>query len=231
MGYYELLQVSKSATDDEILQNYLSLARRLHPERHPFFMDRAFEAFKKLSEAFDVLSNPSLRDVYDDSGSKGLNKKLEEGKISRSFGFDKPFFSDDDISGYTYERAKKLFDDAVKKGKPDLTLEKEDDLLKASKDFEDFFKNFNKGNEESKMWGTTQQYSSISRDGKKVTVTRTSKLNPDGTIKTEVSECYDDGTGKPETKSVTSEEKWKGISQEKEKKGITQSQEKQFVTQ
>src|SRR5262245_30511062 len=66
--YYEVLGVSRSATQKEIQSAFRKLARKLHPDVNPG--DRAAEQrFKEVSEAHDVLSDPEKRKLYDRFGA------------------------------------------------------------------------------------------------------------------------------------------------------------------
>ncbi|WP_186646220.1 molecular chaperone DnaJ [Fluviispira vulneris] len=70
--YYEILQVSKSASADEIKKSYRKLAVQYHPDRNPG--DKAAEEkFKEAAEAYEVLSDPAKRQRYDQFGHAGLN--------------------------------------------------------------------------------------------------------------------------------------------------------------
>ena len=65
--YYELLGVSRDAKADEIRKSYRKLARKYHPDLNPG--DKAAEErFKKVQEAYDVLSDSKKRQVYDQHG-------------------------------------------------------------------------------------------------------------------------------------------------------------------
>lgn len=65
--YYGTLGVSRDAKDDEIRKNYRKLARKYHPDLNPG--DKAAEdRFKNVQEAYDVLSDPKKRPVYDQYG-------------------------------------------------------------------------------------------------------------------------------------------------------------------
>lgn len=65
-SYYELLQIDKSATDDQIKKAYRKLALRFHPDKCK--APQAEDAFKKISKAFQCLSDAYKRKMYDASG-------------------------------------------------------------------------------------------------------------------------------------------------------------------
>jgi molecular chaperone DnaJ len=69
--YYEILGVSKSATQDEIKKSYRKLAMQYHPDRNPGNKE-AEEKFKEAAEAYEVLSNDEKRAKYDRYGHSGL---------------------------------------------------------------------------------------------------------------------------------------------------------------
>lgn len=69
--YYEILGVSKSASDDEIKKAYRKLAIKYHPDKNPG--DKEAEAkFKEISEAHEVLSDKQKRARYDQFGHAGV---------------------------------------------------------------------------------------------------------------------------------------------------------------
>ena len=65
--YYEVLGVSKTATDDEIKKAYRKIAIKYHPDRNPGNKE-AEEKFKEAAEAYDVLHDPQKRQQYDQFG-------------------------------------------------------------------------------------------------------------------------------------------------------------------
>ena len=70
--YYEVLGVSKTATEEEIKKAYRKIALQNHPDTHPNDKD-AEERFKEASEAYEVLSDPKKRSAYDQYGFSGMN--------------------------------------------------------------------------------------------------------------------------------------------------------------
>lgn len=70
--YYEVLGVSKDATDDQIKKAYRKIAMANHPDTHPNDKD-AEERFKEASEAYEVLSNPEKKSAYDKYGFAGVD--------------------------------------------------------------------------------------------------------------------------------------------------------------
>ncbi len=67
--YYELLGISKSATDDEIKKAFRKMAKKYHPDANPDNRAEAEAKFKKINEAYEVLSDPQKRKMYDQFGT------------------------------------------------------------------------------------------------------------------------------------------------------------------
>lgn len=70
MDHYDVLGVSRDASQDEIKKAYRKLARELHPDVNP--SEDASEKFKAVTHAFDVLSDPQQRQNYDMGGQGGF---------------------------------------------------------------------------------------------------------------------------------------------------------------
>ena len=70
--YYEVLGVNRNATNDELKKAYRKLALKYHPDKNQG--DKTAEQrFKEAANAYDVLSDPKKREMYDLRGSAGLN--------------------------------------------------------------------------------------------------------------------------------------------------------------
>ncbi len=79
--YYEVLGVSKSATDQELKKAYRKLAIKYHPDKNPDNKE-AEEKFKEAAEAYEVLSNADKRARYDRFGHQGVGGAAGGGGFS-----------------------------------------------------------------------------------------------------------------------------------------------------
>jgi DnaJ family protein B protein 4 len=70
--YYKILGVSKTATDEELKKAYRKLALKWHPDRNINNKEESEKKFKEIGEAYDVLSDPEKRKIYDQVGEEGL---------------------------------------------------------------------------------------------------------------------------------------------------------------
>ncbi len=94
--YYKMLGLDKKATQDDIKKAYRKLAMKWHPDRNPN-NKAAEEKFKKISEAYAVLSDPKKKEEYDTYGSadqfrqrysqEDIFRGFDLNDILRSFGF------------------------------------------------------------------------------------------------------------------------------------------------
>ena len=69
--YYEVLGVSKNATDDELKKAFRKLAKKYHPDANPDNKEEAEKNFKEVNEAYEVLSDKQKRQMYDQFGFDG----------------------------------------------------------------------------------------------------------------------------------------------------------------
>lgn len=84
MDYYEVLGIKKESSAQDIKKAYRKLAMKYHPDRNEG--DKAAEEkFKKVSEAYAVLSDPEKRKQYDTFGESGFQQRYSQEDIFRGF--------------------------------------------------------------------------------------------------------------------------------------------------
>jgi len=97
--YYEILEISRTATDQEIKSSYRKLALKYHPDRNPG--DRtAEEKFKEAAEAYAILSDGDKRARYDRFGHAGVGGGPQGFDPSQFSGFEDIFGGLGDIFGF-----------------------------------------------------------------------------------------------------------------------------------
>ena len=114
--YYQILGVSRNASEKEIKQAYRSLARKYHPDINP--NDKSAEAkFKGINSAYEVLSNPEKRKRYDQFGDQWeyadqfAKSGGQEERVRWDFARGGTSFEYGDLSGFG-DIFSKLFDDS-----------------------------------------------------------------------------------------------------------------------
>jgi molecular chaperone DnaJ len=90
--YYEILNVERNASEEDIKKSYRKLALKYHPDKNPG--DKAAEEkFKELGEAYEALSDPQKRAAYDQYGHAAFDARTRGfgGSRGRGGGFHDPF--------------------------------------------------------------------------------------------------------------------------------------------
>ncbi|MDD6259235.1 MAG: DnaJ domain-containing protein, partial [Erysipelotrichaceae bacterium] len=83
--YYEVLGVSKDASEDDIKRAYRKLAKKYHPDLNK--APDAADKFKEVNEAYEVLSDPQKRKTYDQFGFAGMDGSQAGGGFNGFQGF------------------------------------------------------------------------------------------------------------------------------------------------
>lgn len=88
--YYEILDLNRDASEDEIKRAYRKLALKYHPDHHPDDLESE-EKFKEISEAYAVLSDPEKRKQYDQFGHSGFKRRYNTEDIFNDLNFEELF--------------------------------------------------------------------------------------------------------------------------------------------
>lgn len=202
--YYEVLEVSRTSTPDQIKKAYRKLAVKWHPDKNPDNLKEAEERFKEIGEAYTILSDPDKRSHYDRYGFEGPDSSATGFSSAHTFDFSDandifrrffggrdPFahFMDDDFFGMSEEH------------QPNRSSRRSRDPFSMFSSFGDFgFGDFGS----DMTGGTTQFFSSSSsstggrgatsksvrtftttQNGQTVTKTITTITRPDGSTETQ----------------------------------------------
>lgn len=90
VDYYNILGVSKTASQEDIKKAYRKLALKWHPDKNPDNKEEAETKFKELAEAYEVLSDKGKRDAYDRYGN---DRMPHTGSSTSDFSSDFPGFT------------------------------------------------------------------------------------------------------------------------------------------
>eukprot|EP00250_Pteridium_aquilinum_P009140 c18467_g1_i1 orf=397-1437(-) len=77
-SYYDILQVPKSASDDQIKKSFRKLALKFHPDKNPG-NEEATKRFAEINNAYEVLIDREKRNIYDQYGEEGLKQNNARG--------------------------------------------------------------------------------------------------------------------------------------------------------
>jgi DnaJ homolog subfamily B member 4 len=78
VDYYALLGVGRDADDDELKRAYRKAAMKWHPDKNPNNKTAAEKKFKEISEAYQILSDPKRKEIYDRYGEEGIKSGMSE---------------------------------------------------------------------------------------------------------------------------------------------------------
>lgn len=106
-NYYNILNISKSADEEEVKKAYRNLAMRYHPDKNPG-NKIAEEKFKRISEAYSILSNPQKRKDYD----LGMENTFTSG---RTYSQNENPFGEDIFTSEWWQKWRKVRKDNAKK--------------------------------------------------------------------------------------------------------------------
>ena len=84
--YYKVMGVRRDATEDEIKKAFKKLAIKYHPDKNQDDPEKAKEQFQKIANAYETLSDPDKRRIYNQQGEEGVRQ--HEQREGQGGGFD-----------------------------------------------------------------------------------------------------------------------------------------------
>lgn len=169
---------------------------------------------KEATQSPDKETEASNKNQHTTARQEGVSEERRRRDMVNRYGRNHWFddyidlFNSDRKGSQTFERANKIFEQSAQKDKPDLILEENDELLRGIPEFEEYLKFFNRGGK-GDFSATSYESSTIFKNGKKVTVSKQSEMNPDGTIKTQVSQEFYDEKGNKDARRWVKEDNYK----------------------
>lgn len=124
--YYEVLGVSRSASEAEIQKAYRKLALKYHPDKNPDHKEEAEAKFKEISAAYEVLKDPEKRARYDQYGQAAFEGGMGGGGAG---GFHDPFDLFREMFGGSQSSGGGIFDSFFSSGNPTDAEANGSDLL------------------------------------------------------------------------------------------------------
>ncbi|XP_010281671.1 PREDICTED: dnaJ homolog subfamily B member 8-like [Phaethon lepturus] len=95
VDYYKVLGLQKSASQDDVKKSYHKLALKWHPDKNPSNKEEAEKKFKAVAEAYEVLSDPQKRLLYDRSVKESRSHRGRSAMGSHNNSFDSPYIFHD----------------------------------------------------------------------------------------------------------------------------------------
>jgi len=77
--YYKILEIERSSDESQIKKAYRKMAVKFHPDKNPNDKENAEARFKEINQAYEILSDPEKRKMYDQFGEEGLKNGNGEG--------------------------------------------------------------------------------------------------------------------------------------------------------
>ncbi|XP_050760910.1 dnaJ homolog subfamily B member 8 [Gymnogyps californianus] len=91
VDYYKVLGLQKSASQDDVKKSYHKLALKWHPDKNPSNKVEAEKKFKAVAEAYEVLSDPQKRSLYDRSVKESRSHRGRSATGGHNGSFDSPY--------------------------------------------------------------------------------------------------------------------------------------------
>ncbi|NXK55870.1 DNJB8 protein, partial [Chauna torquata] len=95
VDYYKVLGLQKNASQDDIRKSYRRLALKWHPDKNPSNKEEAEKKFKAVAEAYEVLSDPQKRSLYDRSVKENRSQRARSATEGHNSSFDTTYIFQD----------------------------------------------------------------------------------------------------------------------------------------